>query len=404
MPSFGSLETGVLRTASTRETLCRAVHAGDSVNCVDSAGPAETGTDSSTATGACAMRGPMSPHDSAVSEEAKALARSSEIVDLHIDTFIPIRVWGYDVRVRHGLGLLRGRWFRHLDIPRAREGGLSAAMWSITTNPFRSASGRWRAFQDNLQHMRGVVESSTGEIAIARSLSEYRSARARGAHACLLAVQGGNCFDGAPSGISSVPERLITRVTLVHLTSSLLGTTSAPSSTFRRNKGLTDRGRALVSALNRERVFVDLAHIHPEGFWDAVEVHDKSQPLVATHTGVSGVKPHWRNLDDAQIKAIADTGGTIGIIYSQHFLKTRRGPKDGQMVVEHMRHVIDVAGEDFVSIGSDYDGLIVPPPGLRSGESYARLVQYMLDRNWSAVRIRKILGENFLRAFGALRP
>src|SRR6185436_7324112 len=117
--------------------------------------------------------------------------------------------------------------------------------------------------------------------------------------------------------------------------------------------------------LNEARAFVDLAHIHRSSFWGAVEAHDKSQPLIATHTGVCGVKEHWRNLDDAQIKAIADTGGTIGIIYAANFLRSDKTAKDGDMVVEHMRHIIDVAGEDFVSIGSDYDGAITPPPGLR---------------------------------------
>jgi membrane dipeptidase len=119
---------------------------------------------------------------------------------------------------------------------------------------------------------------------------------------------------------------------------------------------------------------------------------------------VNGVREHWRNLDDAQIKAIADTGGTIGIIYSRHFLDGKQGHDDGQMIVDHMQHIIDVAGDDFVSIGSDYDGAIVPPKGFESADSYPRLAQAMLDRGWDDVRIAKILGGNFLRAFAMLRP
>ncbi len=73
--------------------------------------------------------------------------------------------------------------------------------------------------------------------------------------------------------------------------------------------------------LNEKRIFVDLAHISKRGFWDAVEVHDKSQPLMVTHTGVSGVYEHWRNLDDDQLRAIADSGGTIGVMYQSSFLE-----------------------------------------------------------------------------------
>ncbi len=74
------------------------------------------------------------------------------------------------------------------------------------------------------------------------------------------------------------------------------------------------------------------------------------------------------------------------------------------MVIEHMAHIIDTVGEDFVSIGSDFDGAISPPRDLGSAFTYPRLTQYMLDRGWSVPRVQKILGGNALRAFGHLRP
>ena len=134
-----------------------------------------------------------------------------------------------------------------------------------------------------------------------------------------------------------------------------------------------------------------------------MEEHDPSQPLIVTHTGVDGVCPHWRNLDDSQIRAVADSGGTIGIIFEPHFLRTRGAPNDGSVVIDHMQHIIDVVGEDFVSIGSDYDGAITPPRELGSASGYPRLVQHMLNRGWSVERIAKALGGNFLRVFGQLR-
>jgi membrane dipeptidase len=340
----------------------------------------------------------------APSAEARAIARASEVIDLHLDTFITVRVFGWDIFKRHGRGLHGGRMFGHLDLPRMKDGCLTGGMWSITTNPFRTQQGRWRTFLRNVERMRELVSSSSGQLALVRTLSEYKEARARGAHAVMLSVQGGNCFDGAPQSFGSVPDRLITRVTLVHLTSSQIGATSSPFSMLRADKRLTEKGRELIRAMNAERAFVDLAHIHPLSFWDAVEVHDKTQPLIATHTGVSGVKPHWRNLDDRQIKTIADSGGTIGIIYAANFLRRSGGPRDADMVLEHMEHVIKVAGEDFVSIGSDLDGAITPPRDLRGADTYVWLVERMLRRGWPPDRIRKALGLNYLRAFGLLRP
>jgi len=351
-----------------------------------------------------------------VSVAAAELLCASELIDLHIDTFIPPRLplVRYDVAKRHDKVLLGGRFFGHLDVPRVLESGLGGAMWSITTNPFRRASRRWVVFQHNLERFRAMVASQAGQLELVRTAGEYRAARARGAHAVMIAIQGGNALEKAPAGLDSIREdgeagvsagpSPIVRVTLVHLTNSAYGITSSPFRMWKGKRGLTDVGREFVRHLNARRVFVDLAHINSQGFWDAHEIHDKGQPLIATHTGVSGVKPHWRNLDDRQLKAIADTGGVVGIIFSRAFLKVRGGPVDAGMIVDHMAHVANVAGEDAVAIGSDYDGAIVPPPDLRSGASYVRLVHKMLERGFSEARVQKILGANFLRSFERLRP
>lgn len=342
-----------------------------------------------------------------VSREAAALLLDSDVIDLHLDSFIPPRLplVRYDLFKQHRRGFLGGRFFGHLDLPRIISGGLTGAMWSITTNPFRRASRRWVVFQRNLARFRAMVDATEGRLRLVRTAAEYRAARQAGAHGVFLSIQGGNALDAAPDGLAALgPEQPVVRVTLVHLTNATAGVTSSPLRFWKGGRGLSDRGRDFVRMLNAHRVFVDLAHINARGFWDAVEVHDKSQPLIATHTGVNGVRRIWRNLDDDQIKAVADTGGTVGVIFAQNFLRPRGGAKDASLVVDHMAHVIDVAGEDFVSIGSDLDGAIVPPADLRDGRGYARLVQRMLDRGWSDVRIRKVLGGNFLRTLAALRP
>ena len=341
-----------------------------------------------------------------VTEHAVALCHDAELVDLHLDSFIPPRLYGYDLFKRHERTIVPGgRFFGHLDVPRMLEGGLSAGMWSITTNPFRPKGGRLRVFEKNLARFRDLVERSEGRMAFARDVREYREVRARGAHAVLLAVQGGNAFEAAPDqGPAVVPDRLLTRVTVVHLTNACYGASSAPVSRLRSARGLTDLGRTFVQQLDAERVFVDLAHIHPDGFWDAVEVHDPSRPLIVTHSGVDGVKPHWRNLDDRQIRAVADSGGVVGVMFHRGFLCRPGGPKDGRAVVEHLDHLIDVGGEGCVAIGTDFDGAVNPPTDLRSADAYPRLVQHMLDAGWSDDRVRKCLGENFLRSWAALRP
>lgn len=327
------------------------------------------------------------------------LVRSAEVIDLHLESYIPPRLWGYDLFERHDRHWLGGRFFGHLDFPRALDGGLTGGMWSIATNILRGRRGRWRALEANVRGLREAIEK-TGRMRVVRDMREWREARAAGAHGALITVQGGNALEGAPE--AGALEDIV-RVTVMHLSSSTFGTTSSPAKWG--GGGLTRRGLTFVEHLDAARIFVDLAHIDRKGFWDAVDAHDRRLPLIVTHTGVCGVKDHWRNLDDDQVRAVAKTGGVIGIMFEPGFLRARGMAKDAGMVIAHLAHVIDVAGEDAAALGSDYDGFIIPPPDLRDGfAGYFRLTQRMLDAKWSEDRIRKILGLNFLRSFEALRP
>jgi len=187
-----------------------------------------------------------------VSVEAVQLTRAAEVVDMHVDTFILPRISRYDVLARHRGGPFGRRFVGHVDVPRLRDGGLDGAMWSITTNPFRPARSRWRVFLRNLERLRTLIARSAGLLAEARTLREYREIRARGAHACLPAIQGLNAVAAAPDGVASIPDDAIVRATVVHLTNSVYGGTSSPLR-LGGETGLTAAGRDAVRALNARR-------------------------------------------------------------------------------------------------------------------------------------------------------
>ncbi|MGB8331012.1 MAG: membrane dipeptidase [Polyangiales bacterium] len=335
-----------------------------------------------------------------VSQEAVELFRGSDAIDLHLDSFIWKRVFGYDLHRQHRGGPFGRRFFGHVDFPTVRQSGLGGAIWSITTNPTRSSAGRRRAFEKNLRVLRSLIHDAPAIVHV-RTATEFRAARAVGDHAAFIGIQGGNALDDGLDALDLLTDRSVLRVTLVHLTSSRLGASSAPGSS--RSAGLTSFGRAYVERLNELRVGVDLAHISRKGFFDAVEVHDKSQPLMVTHTGVAGVYEHWRNVTDEQIRAVAETGGTVGIMLHASYLGPSRRVTV-RTVVDHLAYIVDTVGEDHASIGTDYDGAITPPRDLPGLASLPRLVQQMLNRGWSDLRVRKILGGNALRVIEALRP
>jgi membrane dipeptidase len=339
-----------------------------------------------------------------ISHEATEIYTASEVIDLHIDTFIWARVFGYDMLKRHGRGPTGARFFGQVDLPRIREAKVTGGIWSITTNPLRSREERSEIFSANLARLRDTFSQVPNDFAVVRNYKEFAAARAKGLHAAFIGIQGGNALDHDVDALDLAKEWVL-RVTLVHLSTSKLGTTSSPLSAITgSNDALTDFGRGYIERLNAARMFVDLAHMSRRGFFDAVEVHDKSQPLIVTHTGVAGVHEHWRNLTDEQLKKVADTGGTIGVMYQSSFLGDPMFGGRAASVVRHLAHIVDTVGEDHASLGSDWDGLIIPPTDMPTCLELPLLVELMLARGWKAERIQKILGGNFLRALKLLRP
>ena len=337
-----------------------------------------------------------------ISRTAVELFAAADSIDLHIETSLWVRATGYDIARRHGRGLLGARLYSQLDLPRMLESGITGGVFSIVTNPFRRRGRRSEVCLANLGRLRQSIEAQAERFAVVVDHAGYVAARAAGKVACWLAVQGGNGLDSGPRDLERIPDRLVSRVTVVHMLRSTLGSSNSPGAAGQG--GLTPLGRDYIQQLNALRILVDLSHISPRGFWDALVVHDDTQPAVVTHTGVKGVHDMWRNIDDEQIKAIADTGGVIGVIFHSLFLDGSWLGCAADRIVDHMQHIIDVAGEDFVALGSDWDGMIVTPRDMPTVLELPVLVQRMLDRGWSDQRVHKVLGSNYLRVMQAIRP
>lgn len=338
-----------------------------------------------------------------ISEHAASLYLDSEVIDLHVDTFIWHRVLGYDLTKRHGSGLLGGLVYGQADLPRLIDAGVTAATWVITTNPLRDAWARQEIFFENLRTLMDIFDTVADRVQVVRTKTDFLRARRARRHAAFLGIQGGNALD-YDLGVFRRPDlRAVLRITLVHLSSSSLGSTSAPTAML-AGAGLTARGRQYVESLNEAKILVDLAHVDKKTFWDTAAVHDPHLPMLVSHTGVSGVHEHWRNLDDAQLTRVADSGGLVGVMYHSEFLGDPLFRGRAETIVKHLEHGIDVAGEDHLALGSDWDGAICTPRDMRTCTELPRLVDIMLRRKWRERTVRKVLGENFLRVLGEVRP
>lgn len=161
--------------------------------------------------------------------------------------------------------------------------------------------------------------------------------------------------------------------------------------------GLTALGKALVRECNGLRIMVDLSHLNEAGFRDVAKLSDA--PLVATHSNAHAVCPSSRNLTDWQLKAIAETGGIAGLNLATCFLRPD-GRESAEMTLDpvkrHIGHMLSVAGDDHVGIGSDFDGATVPHD-IAGVEGLPLLVQVMREMGLGEALIAKIAHGNWLR-------
>lgn len=333
-----------------------------------------------------------------ISAEAQAIYQAADVIDLHTDTFLWQRLLNYDLHKRHH-PRWRARLGGQVDFPRVLEAQMSGVVWDIPTNPLVSKARKYGDLRQHLSRMLSDFRRAEGFRHVV-SYADYLAARQAGQVACWVSLQGGQAIDNNLYDLERIPE--VHRITLVHFTRSRIGASNFDKVNARL--GLSDFGKDFVAKMVAQRILVDLSHINRPGFFDALDVMPAEIPPIVTHTGVKGVCDLWRNIDDAQIKAIAERNGTIGIIYEQNFLALDPTQQTIERIIDHLAYVIALVGDQHVSLGSDYDGMITLPRGFQDITDQPKLVQLMLERGWSAERIHRILGANFLRVVKAVRP
>lgn len=161
--------------------------------------------------------------------------------------------------------------------------------------------------------------------------------------------------------------------------------------------GLTDFGRNAVRKMNELGMLVDVSHISQRAFWDVIDT--SSKPISATHSNSKTICAHRRNLTDEQFKALCDNGGVAGINYYTSFVNgTDSACIDD--IVRHIERFCALGGENHIGLGSDFDGIDTVPSDLRGAEDVYKLLDRLLELNYSESTVQKIAYKNFLRLFG----
>jgi len=336
-------------------------------------------------------------------DEARAFHAEHCVLDLHADTAKLMDKLGYDLIARHERPMPRlANVFGHVDLPRMRDGGVAGQFFSFWTAPYPER-GCTKSVVDQLDAIDQAMAKHPTELLWTRTGAEVRAAKAAGQIAALGGIEGGQALEGELEPIAAFARRGVRYLGLLHFSANAIGR-PAKGRGADVSVGLTGFGRDVVRECERTGIIVDLAHINRRGFFDALEL--ATQPPMVSHTGVLGVHQHWRNIDDDQLRAIADKGGCVGVIFARRYL----GSASIEAVVDHLLHIIDVAGDDLPALGSDFDGFVVPPEGLEDIAALPNLTVALSRRGVGPRVLEKILGDNVLRvldavpAWGSLAP
>jgi membrane dipeptidase len=238
-----------------------------------------------------------------------------------------------------------------------------------------------------------------GALRVCRTVADIRAARAAGEIAAILHIEGAEAIDPDLHALDVLYAAGLRSLGPVWSRPTIFGE-GVPfrfPSTPDTGGGLTEHGVRLIERCDALGIMIDLSHLNEAGFWDIAK--RSTRPLVATHSNAHALCTHSRNLTDAQLDAIAESDGMVGLNFAVSFL---RG--DGRKIDEtpvsdmlrHLDHLIARLGEDRVGLGSDYDGAVVPE-AVRDVGDLPTLRQAMRDHGYGEALVAKLCHGNWLR-------
>lgn len=336
-----------------------------------------------------------------VRARALALHRRIAVADLHSHTLIGVGYLGYEIdRPRPPLR----RWnplrnvFDLMDIPRAREGGVSILVFVAYAlpSPFK---GYWRKTEDLIARFRRYIAKHADTAEAAATAADIERIRAAGKTACLLAVEGGHALEGRLERLAALREAGVVYLTLTHFVDNALSAAATDADLRGRDLGLTRLGKEAVAECNRLSILLDVTHCSQRARRETMAL--SKQPVIYSHAGLRRFVDMARMVSDDELRRVRDGGGLVGLLLSPRFLTGRRRAGVGA-VADNLLHMLDVMGEDHAAIGSDFDSGLRPPDGMRDVRDFPEITVELARRGLGERTIEKLWAGNFLRVLRAV--
>ena len=329
----------------------------------------------------------------------------------------------------------------NFDFPRARTGGLDAVFMAIfVPSGYKGDEGVTQLADNMIDMVEGIAKKSPDKFALARSIDDVKRNFENGTISFLLGIENGAAIGNDITNIKHFYDRGVRYITLTHVKDNLICDSSFD--TTRTWKGLSSFGREVVLEMNQVGCMIDVSHVSDDAFYQILEL--SRAPVVATHSCCRSFTPGLeRNLNDDMIREIAAAGGVVHVNFSSMFLldkcwqqmKQEREAVTAHLaandiewasderrsyqksyrkahpltygsitdLIDHIDHIVKVAGIDHVGFGSDFDGVgDVLPDGVKDVSCYRDILYELFKRGYSEEDVRKIASGNTFRVWRAV--
>ena len=364
-------------------------------------------------------------------KRALDIQRKSIVIDTHNDILSIMFDENYDLGVSSV-----GKY--HTDLARMKQGGLSAEFFAVYIDrSYARDGGSARRALDLIDYTYRAVEKYPSDLMMAYSTADIRRAKKQKKIAALMGIEGGHAIEDSMSALRDFYRLGIRYMTLTHNNTHNWADSCCDTA---KHNGLSDFGKEVVREMNRLGMLVDVSHVSDKTMSDVFDV--SKAPVIASHSSARALADRTRNIPDDLLKRFGPNGGGVMINFYPGFIdqkvvlasrerdarlkpqtdalkeQYKADPKKLEeetdkllaanplpttplsVLLDHFDHVAKVAGIDNVGIGSDFDGIPSVPLGMEDISKLPVLTYELLKRGYSEKDVRKILGENFMRAFG----
>ena len=339
--------------------------------------------------------------------------------DTLLNLYLPERGEGRTFFTRSDIG--------HIDLPRAREGGLGGGFFAIfvppdpltqplsRAEPIKTSTGyemplasgidqsyAQRTTMAMIANLFRLEAESDGQVKVVRTVDELTTCLRDGVLAAILHFEGAEAIDPGLDALEVFYQAGLRSLGIVWSRPNAFanGVPFKFPHSPDTGPGLTDAGRELVRACNRLGIMLDLSHLNEQGFWDVAAFSDA--PLVATHSNAHTLCPTTRNLTDKQLDAIKESEGMVGLNFAVTDLR-EDGWNDAdtplEVMVRHIDYLVEHLGIDCVGLGTDFDGATIPQ-AIRDVTGLPKLINALRERGYDDAALRKLAYENWIRVPG----